>query len=118
MPLPIGEQTITVVRAPLVQNDRDNTWYRDWENATHTDVPGCSVQPTRLSDKLRYEQDQEREYHMTYIRVYAPPGTDIVYTDKIKFDGKFYDVQGAVTPWRRTGGQEHHVAFLIKLREG
>ena len=115
---PLGNDTIIVQNAELVKDPRDNAWYRDWDNATETEVEGCNIQPTRLSDKLRDEDDHEREFHLTYFRGFAPLDAPLDYTSRVLFEGETYDVQGKPTPWRRLNGQAHHIAFMMKLREG
>lgn len=114
----LGRDTITRVRAPLVRSNRDNTLYREWDQATETDIPNCSVQPVALSDRLRYETDAEREHQLIFYQVYAPPHTDIEYTDRVKYDGRLFEMQGQATPYINFYGREHHVAFMLKLREG
>ena len=115
---PLGSDTVVRIRAELVRDPKDNSLYRDWENATELTIPDCSVQAPKLSDKLRNEIDNEREYQLTFVRLYAPPGTDLRYTDRLIFGNDLYEIQGEPTPWRRFNGQEHHVTALLKLREG
>lgn len=114
----LGSDTIRRVRAQLVKNSRDNTWYRDWDNAVEEDIPNCSIQPVALSDRLRYETDAEREHQLIYYQGYAPSHTDLLYTDRVKYDGRLFEVQGQPTPWNDFSGTEHHVTFMLKLREG
>ena len=118
MAIRLGSDKIVVIDAPLATDPRDNTRYRDWDNATRTVVENCNIQATKLSDKLRYEDDDEREYHMTYFRGYAPPGAPIKYTSRIEFNGDVYDVQSKPTEWRQFDGTPHHITFMMKLQEG
>jgi hypothetical protein len=115
---PLGSDTFTIVRAALVTDSRDNSEYRDWDNATRTDIPDSNIQPFPMAEKLNFEDNRDREYSRTAIRVYAPPGTVVEPTDRIEFDGGTYDVFGAAGPWRRFSGQERYVQFIARIREG
>ena len=116
----LGGDTIIVRRLPLKRDPVDNTQYYDHENPELITIEGCNIQPTKLSDKLRYEVDLERQFQQTFFRVYAPaPEAEVIkYTDEVEFKGDIYQVQGAVTEWRRRDGTPHHFTFMMKLREG
>lgn len=115
---PLGNDIIIRVRADLVRDPKDNSLYRDWDNATHVPIENCSVQAPKLSDKLRTEVDNEREFQLTFLRLYVPPNVSLRYTDRVIFQDNLFDVQGEPTPWRRFSGKEHHITALLKLREG
>lgn len=42
---PLGNQTITILRAEYVTNPRDNSDDLDWDNASAVVVAACNVQP-------------------------------------------------------------------------
>lgn len=115
---PLGNQSIVVVRAPLAPNARDGTLERNWAAATRTTVSGCSVQPFKLAEKLNFEDNREREFARTALRVFAPAGTDIESTDRMEYAGKTFDVFGHSGSWNDFTGTQHHVAFVARLREG
>lgn len=115
---PLGNQTIVIQRAPLVASGRDGTLQRSWSTATETTVTKCSVQPFRLAEKLNFEDNRDREFARSALRVFAPAGTDVEPTDRVVFSGKTYDVFGFGGDWAGFDGNPHHVAFVIRLREG
>lgn len=114
----LGKDTFVVRRAPLVTNPRDNTQYRDWDNATDTLVTNAQVQPFLLSEKLNFEITKEREFARTGIRFFAPADTDVQHTDRIIYRGEQYDVLGHDGDWTNFRGKVDHVAFIARRREG
>jgi len=114
----LGNDSFIRKRAPLVQNPRDNTWYRDWDNATELLITNCMVQPFRLSEKLNFEITVEREFSRTVMRFFCPADTDIESTDRIIYLGKEYTVFGHLGQWFNFRGELNHVAFLARRREG
>jgi len=115
---PLGSDTFTIVRAPLVTDPVDGSQYRDWDHPTQTVVTQANIQPFPMAEKLNFEDNRDREYSRTAVRVYAPPGTRVEPTDRILFDGKTYDIFGQDGPWRRFSGQERVVQFIARIREG
>jgi hypothetical protein len=115
---PLGRETITVVRAPLEENPRTGALVRNWDNATETVVKNCNVQPFPLAEKLNFEFLDNREYARSSLRVYAPAGTSVEPTDKILYRGKTYEVFGFSGDWQDFHGVPHHVAFVMRIREG
>lgn len=109
VPFAAGE-TVTRLRAPLV-TDRYGNLVRDWDSATRLDIPGCGVAP-RTSDE---ETEQGRQGVIVGIAVYAPPGTDIVPSDRMEVRGEVYEVVGEVADWRSpfTGW---HPGIVVNLR--
>lgn len=118
MPRPLGSDTITILRAPLVVDPVDNSSYRDWDTAVSTPVYRCSVQPFPMAEKLNFEENRSREFSRTAIRIWCPPGTRFEPTDRILYMGETYDVFGHQGVWHRFRGQEHHVQIIARLREG
>lgn len=115
---PLGSETITVVRAPLVVDPRDNSKWRNWSVATRTDIPKCMVEPFPLAEKLNYEENRDREFARSALRMYLPAGTDVVSTDRLEWNGEEYQVLGHPGRWSRFNGDEHHVAIIAQIRSG
>lgn len=111
---PLGGNTITVVRAQLVIDPRDNSLYRDWVNASQTVVERCMVEPYPLAEKLNVEDMRDREFVRTALRVYAPKTTDIIYTDRVLFNGLEYRMFGDAGNWFHLNGALNHLAFIIR----
>jgi hypothetical protein len=115
---PLGNDTVTILRAPLVSVPRDGSLVRDWDNATTTSVTKCNVQPFPMAEKLVIEENRDREYVRSAYRVHAPAGTRVEHTDRVIYNGDTYDVFGHMGEWHRFSGKENHVTFIIRLREG
>jgi hypothetical protein len=115
---PLGNDTITVQRAALLTDPRDGSKYRDWDNAVETVVGNCNVQPFPLAEKLNLEENRDREFARTAIRIFAPPGTRFEVTDRIVFEDNIYDVFGHHGTWRRFSGLERYVQVIARVREG
>lgn len=114
-----GRQTITILRADLIVDPVDQSEYRDWPNATEIEIEGCSVQPFPMAEKLNFEENRDREYSQTAVRVYAPAGTRVEPTDRALYLGEEYQVFGHEGQWYQlTSGAEHHVQFILRKMEG
>lgn len=118
MARPLGIETITILRAPLVASSRDNSQQRDWPNAVTHDLLQCNVQPFILSEKYTAEINTEREYLTVLFKVWAPAGSDVLYTDRAQWRGTEYEILGLTGNWDHIMGGEHHKSFLLRLRQG
>lgn len=114
----LGMETVTIVRAPLATNPRDNSQFRDWASATKTDIEGCQVQPFLLSNKLQIEDNLQREFGASYFRVWLPAGTIVLYTDRLVHRNRTMDVYGQPGIWFDFEGVESHITVLAYFREG
>lgn len=114
----LGHDTLVLVRAPLTTDTRDNSEYRDWDNATRTDIVDCMVQPFPMAEKIAYERTIDREFARTAFRVWCPAGTDVTSSDKIEYEGKTYEVFGGSGTWKDHRGVPHHSQFIMRLKEG
>lgn len=115
---PLGRETVTIIRAPLVTSSRDNSESRDWANATETDIHNCNVQSFIMSEKLEAEFTRERESIRELIKVWAPAGADVQYTDRFRWRGNEYEVHGRIGVWDHIMGPENHRDFLGRRRLG
>lgn len=115
---PLGNDTIQIKRAPLVVEPAGNEQYRDWANATLTTVSHCNLQPFLPSDRLQYEVNAEREFSRAVWRLYCPPGTDLLPSDRVIYAGEEYEVVSEAARWRRLGGQERYVGVILQRRIG
>lgn len=114
----LGVQVITRLRAELVASARDNSLGRDWANPSRVDIRNCNVQPFILSEKYVSEIDIEREHVRQLLRCWVPPGTDILYTDRVLWRGVEYDVMGITGFWDDLQGIESHRTILLRERIG
>lgn len=114
----LGNETVTIIRAPLKTDPRDNSKWRDWGDATEVVITRCMVQPFPLAEKLNYEEGRDREFARSAVRMYLPPGSDVVSTDRIEWNNREYQVLGHPGIWSRFNGDAHHVAIIAQIREG
>lgn len=71
-----------------------------------------------MAEKIAYEKNQEREFSRTAFRVYAPADTVVRATSRVRHKGQIYEVFGGPGPWDNLDGTGHHMAFVIRLKEG
>jgi hypothetical protein len=109
----LGGQEVTRLRAELVSDGRHGGPSRAWAHASSTAITGVSVQPFATA-----ESTIDAAYIADRLRLFAPPGTDIVSTDRIVYDGVTYEVDGNAQPWHDLGGQAHHIELVIKRLAG
>lgn len=114
----LGSDAFYVVRAATVIDPIGQEHYLDWANATETLVSGANVQPFVLSTMSSKEENRDRQFEQTLLRIYAPASADILYTDRIRFGLVMYDVFGSPNNWRTFSGAAHHIALTVRLREG
>lgn len=120
MPLKrLGNETVTVLTAPLVTATRDNSLNRDWSQATEQTIINCSVQPFRMSYRLIQTDFKDREYVQEYFRLYIPAGQPIpVHTDKVLWRSTEFDSYGPSQSWYDRKGNLHHTQVVLRFREG
>jgi hypothetical protein len=104
----LGSDTVTILRG----RTRDNFGNLQGSD-TGTDVAGCSVQPTSAS-----ESTDRGELLVTNATAYLPAGTDILATDRVRWLGSVYAVNGAPATWRDASGNESHVQAQLLLKQG
>lgn len=107
-----GRRTIIIVRAELIDDGGGSV--RDWENATETEVKFCNIQPFIMSEKLQVEDNRDREFSRTGFRIWAPVNTDVLHTDRIKFDDHVHESLGQAGVWTTLTGKYHHVDILCR----
>jgi hypothetical protein len=71
------------------------------------------VQPTSA-----IESTDRGDLLVTNMTVYAPAGTDLVATDRVRWLGDVYEVDGAPARWRDDTATEDHVQVQLKLVQG
>jgi len=103
----LGPHTITVVHPGTKPVDYGTGTQPDWDNATRTEVAGCSVQPAPAA-----EYTIDRDSFITRWQVYAPSSIDVAAIDRIEWNGTSYDVDGDVLRWEF--GALSHVALNLR----
>ena len=114
----LGKEVLTIVHAVLVVDPFDQSQSRDWINATRTDVPGCNVQPFRMSNKLVHEDNLQREFVFATFRVWLPADTKVFYTDHAVWRGEEMEILGPPQLWTTLEGVPHHIQMLMELKRG
>lgn len=104
----LGSDVVTRLRGRA----RDNFGNLTGTDA-ETDITGCSVQPlggTEMTDR--------GEMTVSNVTLFSPPGTDIIATDRVRWAGSVYAVDGPPEAWRDRAGRPSHVQVQLKLTEG
>lgn len=104
----LGSDTVTVLRGRFRNTSGDLAG-----TDTETDVPGGSFQPSSSS-----ESTDRGELQVSSATWYAPAGTDVTATDRLRFGGQVYAVNGVPAVWRDENGTEDHVQVQALLKEG
>lgn len=94
MRFPHGE-TITVIRATTTGTDDYGNAIEGWDTATETTIPGCAVALRSEPESGGYDSPAV----LVGITVYAPAGTDIRHTDRVRVRGVLYEVDGIPGDW-------------------
>ncbi len=115
----VGNETVTLKRAPLVKDPRSGSLTRDWANPQSFILTGCSVQPFPLAEKLNVEIMDNREFSRSSVRVYAPAeSVSPEPTDRFVYRGREYELFGFTSELVDLEGKLDHIAFIGRIREG
>lgn len=78
----------------------------DWSSPTELDM-SCEFQPMTTDEEVALQQRTE-----SFWRVFLPAGADVLATDRLRFDGVDYEIDGEPRRWRMNG-REHHVELVV-----
>ena len=110
MPGNIGRQTVTLLQAPLVSGDY-NTQTRDWNNATSTQVPGCTVDYTGAR-----ENKQAAHQTLTTAQLDLPPSAPRVTAfHRVLWDGRTWEVDGVPRTVEASGPLSGQTVALLEV---
>lgn len=101
---------IEALRAPTTQDPYSGNETRDWANAAATPLR-ADVQPQSTT-----ESTDRRQLVIDRWTVICPPA-DVSATDRIRWEGLDYEVDGEVGRFKRHG-QLHHLEFTIRHLTG
>lgn len=107
----LGSQTVTRLRGVDGTDEYHNTTV-DWATPATLDIPGCSVQPFPGMQVV-----DQREAITTLFSVWAPVDADVVDTDRIRYAGTDYDIDGSVQRWE-IGTLLDHLLIQLKAVAG
>lgn len=105
--------TIQRIRAELLPRDVLGNQELDWVNAPEVDIHGCVIYPG-ATDELTVG----RNTALIQWTVIAPADADIRATDRIKVDGKIYEIDGEPGRWRSASGTLDSLVLLLRKWEG
>lgn len=112
MPLSFMTETVTVLRAPLV--DRRGTKVRDWGDATSHELHGCLVTGVATS--------QDRDGRVTQVddrrRLRCMYDADVEKGDRVVWDGATYEVDGEVFKTKSPTGRVSSTRCALARWEG
>lgn len=107
----LGDDLVTRLRAPNVTGPDGAEIPGNWSTVTEPQLlkvnyPGSSFQPLSSAESI-VAQQRTKSTH----RAFLPAGADVLVTDRLRFDGLDYQVDGQPERWR-IGGIEDHVEVL------
>jgi hypothetical protein len=103
----LGSQTVTRLRGVETTDEYHNVDV-DWTTPDEEAIAGCSVQPGG-----GLQVNDSREAITTLYTVWAPEGSDVVDTDRIRYAGTAYDIDGSIERWDVGSGLDH---LMIRLK--
>ena len=109
--------TLTRLRAPDVTGPDGATIPGDWSTVTEgqllkVDYP-CEFQPLGSTEDVVAQQRTESTH-----RAFLPADADVLPTDRLRFLGVDYQVDGAPEVWRRRGRTHHLEALCFRIQGG
>jgi hypothetical protein len=109
--------TVTRLRAPDTTGPDGATIPGDWTNATEgqllkVDYP-AEFQPLSSTEDVVGQQRTESTH-----RAFLPAGADVKATDRIRFLGVDYWVDGEPEAWRHHGRDHHLEVFCFRVQGG
>lgn len=110
----LGAHTVVVVR----RTRKDVYGDPGAGAAAETTVRGCYVQPPTTSAHIVTEQTDLRDTVTIVLIVYMPPGSDVVATDRIRWNGTEYNVADDPARWDDANGRPHHLEVKLRRVEG
>ncbi|MDT0381430.1 hypothetical protein RM572_21970 [Streptomyces sp. DSM 42041] len=104
---PLYRDTVTVLRAVAVEDDRGN---EAWET-TETVVPGCNVQPMSSTEVV-----EGKAQVITRWRLAGPRGMDLKARDRVRYGDRTFEVDGEPGVHRSFAGVlDHTEAILMEV---
>jgi len=107
-----ARQTVDRIRAASTDDGHGND-EPNWGDASEITLPGCSVQPGATDEVLA-----GRTATLIQWTVYAPPGVDVLATDRIRYQDVVYEIDGEPARWSSPTGTLDHIVLLLKTWEG
>lgn len=99
-PWPFGE-TVTILRTGASPG-RDQRGNPIPGPVTETDIKGCVVTPREAAPQVGGQDQQARDTVIVGYTVYAPSGSDVLTTDRVRIRGQVCEVTGEPGEWLRS----------------
>ncbi len=113
-------QTITILKPTYISERGDQIV--DWSNPTRIVQNRCRLQP-RVREEVYFAGTNDqggvaRDAVLRAFVVFAPLDTPITEYDSIEYEGRRYEVEGMVRPWRSVTGDLAHIEFVVQEVQG
>lgn len=105
-------EVVTRLRAP-VAGDRYGDEARNWDAAAELDIPGGRVVPQAGAENAVGRDQIVRRW--TY---YGPYDADLLASDRVRYAGDVYEIDGEVRRWRSASGNLAHLECDLLLVQG
>lgn len=99
------------MRAALA--DSRGTKVRDWANATSATIKGCNIQRTVDNADINGRENSRDNYTL-----YAPPGSDVMFMDKVSDGTLTYMVVETPYNWTSPTGAVSHLVATLEVLDG
>ena len=109
----LADRTIVRRRAPEIAN-RYGDDERNWAAAATVTIDGCALQPASTGEVT----DPTRTAVTTRWNLFAPPGADLLPSDRVDVDGVTYEIDGDPQDWSAPGGRLDHIAAALVRVDG
>ena len=103
----LGTQSVDRLRSTGTATDDYGNDIGEWDAPAEVTITGCSVQPGGGSEVY-----DNREAITTLYTVWAPITADVVDTDRVRFAGTVYAIDGAIEVWAVGTALDHKVIRL------
>lgn len=103
--------TVDVIR-PASVTERGDT-IEDWDSPTEHTETGWLVQPLDTSEQLGLRDAIVRRF-----RALVPVTADVLDTDRVRYAGRVYEIDGGIQPWPVPPGSLAHNEIVLKRVEG
>ena len=106
-------QTATRLRGTYVEDPYSGESNEvSWDDPDTLEIPRCSVQPEQGQDDVMFD----REMVTMQYRMWVPGRPDIAATDRIRHDGKDFEITGEPMFWGHT--RMAHTMIQLRRIEG
>lgn len=107
-------ESIVILRAATGGTDDYGNPVVGWDSATERTVHGCALAPRAEPESGGYDSPAV----LIGFQLYAPPGTDIRPTDRIRARGEVFEVDGIAAEWNNPfTGTEFGVEVALRRSE-